>query len=87
MSNTVIQTYLDEIGVPYTIEHKPFTGHPNAGRDAQGYGRRIPTDWMVQMNRRSYRVYCCCFSNSGTTYISTKDHKFLIIPNYLFPNA
>jgi len=34
-----------------------------------GYGRKIPTWYMVRYNGRLYRVYCCIFSNSGTNYI------------------
>lgn len=38
---------------------------------ASGYGRRIPTEWMVQLpgSPRWRRVYVCCFSNSGTAYV------------------
>lgn len=34
-----------------------------------GYGRRIPSPYMVQHNGRLYRVYVCQFGNSGTAYI------------------
>ena len=34
-----------------------------------GYGRRIPTSQMVQVDGRWRRVYCCIYSNSGTCYI------------------
>lgn len=34
-----------------------------------GYGRRIPTTSMVNVDGRWRRVYCCIFSNSGTCYI------------------
>ena len=38
---------------------------------ASGYGRRIPTPYMVQLpdSPRWRRVYCCCFSNAGTCYV------------------
>lgn len=36
---------------------------------ASGYGRKIPTSYMVRYNGRLYRVYCCIYSNVGTTYI------------------
>lgn len=36
---------------------------------ASGYGRRIPTRYMVRLNGKWRRVYCCIFSNSGTLYI------------------
>lgn len=38
---------------------------------ASGYGRRIPTTWMIQIPGKSAwrRVYCCIYSNSGTCYV------------------
>ena len=34
-----------------------------------GYGRKLTTRYKVRHNGRLYRVYCVCFSNSGTLYI------------------
>lgn len=41
------------------------------GRGADGYGRRIATDYMVRVacDRRWRRVFVCCISNAGTTYV------------------
>lgn len=36
---------------------------------ATGYGKRIPTRYMVRHNGKLRRVYCCQFSNVGTLYI------------------
>jgi hypothetical protein len=36
---------------------------------ASGYGRRIPTQYMVKYAGRWRRVYCYQFSNAGTAYI------------------
>jgi hypothetical protein len=36
---------------------------------ATGYGRKIPTRYMIRLNGKWRRVYCCIFSNSGTCYI------------------
>lgn len=38
---------------------------------ASGYGRRIPTRYMIQLpgSLRWRRVYCCIYSNSGTCYV------------------
>jgi hypothetical protein len=45
-----------------------------------GYGRKIPTEYMVRLkDKRWRRVYVCCYSNSGTAYIETKDCDFLVI--------
>lgn len=36
---------------------------------ASGYGKRIPTEYMVKFNGKWRRVYCCIYSNAGTLYI------------------
>jgi hypothetical protein len=36
---------------------------------ASGYGNKLATPYQVQINSRWRRVYCCCFSNSGTCYV------------------
>lgn len=36
---------------------------------ASGYGRRIPTPFMVRLDGRWRRVYCCVSSNAGTCYV------------------
>lgn len=43
---------------------------------ASGYGKAIPTSWMVTVNGRKHRVYCCIYSNSGTCYIKRKGRTF-----------
>jgi hypothetical protein len=71
--------YLNEVFPDFAPIFQPFKGHPWAGRDAMGYGRRIPTDYMVKLKKRLYRVYACCFGNAGTLYIVTKSHSFLVV--------
>lgn len=38
---------------------------------ASGYGKRIPTRYMVKTNNRWRRVYCVISSNVGTLYVGT----------------
>lgn len=38
-------------------------------RNATGYGKQLPTPYMVKWEGRWRRVYCVCYSNSGTLYI------------------
>jgi hypothetical protein len=42
---------------------------PSYGRNADGYGRKIPTNKKVKYLGRWRRVYVVCFSNSGSAYI------------------
>ena len=63
-------------------EHKrsPLWWHlKNLNYTASGYGRKIPTEHMVRIGKRWYRVYCCIFSNIGTLYIRRKVHPFMIV--------
>jgi hypothetical protein len=79
MSEITRCEYLAEVFPDYRAELRPFTGHPYAGRDQSGYGRKIPTDYIVWIGKRWHRVYVCCFSNAGTAYINTKEHRFLVV--------
>jgi hypothetical protein len=45
---------------------------------ASGYGRKIPTQYQVKDNNRWKRVYCACFSNSGTCYFLRKGEWVLV---------
>ena len=44
-------------------------------RYAQGYGRKIPTRFMVIDGRYKRRVYAHCFSNSASFYVLIKDRR------------
>lgn len=51
-----------------------------------GYGRRIPTSYMIQLpgSPRWRRVYCCIYSNSGTCYVdgprdATGKHLWIVV--------
>lgn len=44
-----------------------------------GYGRRIPTSYMVLHNGKWRRVYCCRCSNSGTCYIGKSISDGIIV--------
>ena len=48
---------------------------------ATGYGRKIPTRYMIQLveDKRWRRVYVVCYSNAGTAYVQTKGQPFLVI--------
>lgn len=39
------------------------------GQNEDGYGSKISTDYLVQLNKRQYRVYAVCFSNVASHYI------------------
>ena len=54
--------------------------HHKQGRQqtASGYGAKLKTATMVHYNGRLHRVYCVCYSNSGSLYIISKGQKLYI---------
>ena len=75
MNKTTI-TYLDASDV---IDALAQPKAPRYGRDSQGYGRKIPTRYLVrtrQTGKRWLRLYVACYSNAATEYLSTKENPF-----------
>lgn len=68
-----MEAYLQhgEWGGPYRTESVPVkeTEAPRSGMTQTGYGKKLPTPYMVQWEGKWRRVYCACFSNNGTMYI------------------
>lgn len=60
-------------GVDVPAEKRPLWWH-SAGLSftTTGYGKKIPTQYMVNYKNRWRRVYSCVFSNSGSLYITGK---------------
>ena len=47
-------------------------------RHPGGYGRKIATDYVCRYGGRTRRVYCCCFSNSGTCYVIERGEWLIV---------
>lgn len=48
-------------------------------RNVSGYGRKLPTGYMVRVfNRRWHRVYMAQYGNAGTAYIIHKGKAFRV---------
>ena len=48
-------------------------------RSQTGYGAKLPTRFMVQLEDKQWRrIYVACYSNSGTAYVQTKADKFCV---------
>lgn len=69
--------YLHQTFPDATFARKPVKQrtHPREpvqcrpGQNADGYGRRISTDYTARIGSRTYRVYVCQWSNAGTAYV------------------
>lgn len=72
VANESVLKYLD---VAYESRHTPMLHHV-AGRSwtRTGYGKKIPTPRMIRIEGETCwrRVYCCIYSNIGTSYIIRK---------------
>jgi hypothetical protein len=45
---------------------------------ASGYGGKLTTTRMIKFNGRMHRIYCMCYSNSGTCYFLSKKRLIFI---------
>lgn len=45
---------------------------------ASGYGARLTTNWKIRYQGKDYRVYCTCFSNSGSCWFKAKGKKIFV---------
>lgn len=61
-----------------TIEAFRETPAPRYGRDASGYGKKIPTGYMLYIRGRWRRLYCCCFSNAATCYVVIDKQDYIV---------
>lgn len=55
----------------------PIVGH-RPGQGADGYGRKISTDYAVRYGGRTRRVYCCIFSNAGSLYVVDRGGRLYV---------
>ena len=59
-----------ERDVPFDAKEKPLWWQERGlSYTASGYGRKIPTRYMVRVGNRWRRVYCCQIGNAGSLYI------------------
>ena len=83
MSTTIQVRYLTKCFKGVTFKHQPVPRFGfmqlAPGQGADGYGRKIATDWKALVNGRWCRVYCCCYSNSGSLYVSIKAGRFYVL--------
>ena len=55
---------------PSQLIYEPLQWHLTGRQQtATGYGSKLTTPYKVEYNGRLYRVYCVCYSNSGSHYI------------------
>lgn len=47
-------------------------------RSATGYGRKLPTRYMLRIGPRWHRVYMMQYSNSGTAYVLKGGHELVL---------
>jgi hypothetical protein len=71
------------IGDGYRIQdlENMSTPQPRYKPRLDGYGSRIPSRYMVKLpgEKRWRRVYTCCWSNIGTSYVEINGGKDWIV--------
>lgn len=63
---------------------------PDYRASASGYGRKIPTSYVIQRPGEAVwrRVYITCYSNSGTCWIQVGGKDFgEVVPDYRVPES
>lgn len=69
----------------YLHEHYPQATYfrsryeGRSGLTRSGYGKRLPTDYMVRIGSRNHRLYCMCWSNAGTCWVRVKGKQFIFV--------
>lgn len=69
---------------PFSTEGVPVIDKPMAHHrrglsfTATGYGKRIPTPYMIKYRGKLRRVYCMIYSNSGTLYIGKLSDNLIV---------
>ena len=43
-----------------------------------GYGKRIPTTWMIYYQGKHRRVYATCFSNAASCWVLVNGHPIYL---------
>ena len=56
---------------------------PRYGRNAYGYGNKIPTPGWLKVANRWRRVYVTIWSNSGTAWITVNGERLVLPPHTL----
>ena len=51
----------------------------NAKMPVSGYGKKLPTNWMINYGGRMRRVYVDIWGNAGHGYIMVKGRKLTIM--------
>lgn len=69
--------YLHDYFPSATYLDSPYSGHSGAG--VYGYGKKIKTNYMVRINNRLHRLYCMCWSNSGTCWVRVKGKQYIFV--------
>lgn len=66
-------------GGPYqTVKVELREGEAPRNPYVGGYGSKIPTSFMICYLKRWRRVYCVCWSNSGTLWANVEGERVVV---------
>jgi hypothetical protein len=72
--------YLHKHHPDATYLFQPYKGY--SGYTRSGYGKRLPTDWVVRIGKRLHRVRCMCWSNAGTLWVRVRGQQLIFVDCY-----
>lgn len=74
-----LYTHDDNFSIETEALERPLSHHiSGVSFTATGYGKKIPTRFVVLYKNRWRRVYCAVFGNSGSAYIEDKDKTIFV---------
>lgn len=60
------------------VTDSKVTEIPRSGQTVSGYGRKIPTRYMIRYSGRWHRVYAMSYGNAASVYIVSKGETLFL---------
>ena len=65
--------YLEDLDIlDIEVTAKPLNN------SVSGYGGKIPTEYLLHIGKRSYRVYAICWSNAASFYVTINNERLFL---------
>src|ERR1035438_6527241 len=83
-SDTMNYPKVDYLEDSHEVTAAKQTAMPMYQQTASGYGSKLRTSYMIQLDARPrwYRIYCICYSNAGSIYAVVKGARLFIRDEY-----
>ena len=65
----------------FKVRERPCKSH---GQNAQSYGRKISTGYIIQIGSRWHRVYATCYSNAASYWVMYRGEQWHLTESDFF---